>query len=98
VVQQKFGLLGGVNWGRGCIFARLADGSWSPPCFLRLRHASLGLTFGMRRISSCYVLQSQEQVDAFARSKSDCGFDAAVSQDADPFDRDAPEGGVTLLR
>jgi hypothetical protein len=37
-------------------------------------------------------------VDAFARSKSDCGFDAAVSQDADPFDRDAPEGGVTLLR
>lgn len=147
MVQQKVGLLGGLNWGRGCILARLPDGSWSPPCFLRMRHASLGLTFGMRRINSCYVLQarrgavrvqgrgsrsvgsccwaglrrvqqphlpggppalphplavsclqSQEQMQAFARSKSDCGFDAAVSQDADPFDKDAPEGGVTLLK
>lgn len=57
VVHRKVGLLGGMNWGRGCIVTRLGDGTWSAPCFFRVRHCSLGLTFGAQRTTCCHVLQ-----------------------------------------
>lgn len=56
-VQRKVGLVGGMAWGQGCVISRLPDGSWSPPCFMRLRHCSLGITFGLQRTESCHVLQ-----------------------------------------
>lgn len=96
-VQRKVGLVGGMAWGQGCVISRLPDGSWSPPCFMRLRHCSLGITFGLQRTESCHVLQNTEQLAAFMRSRGSFGFDAAISQDADPFDPEAPAGGVTLI-
>lgn len=36
---------------------RFADGSWSAPCFMRLRYGSLGFTLGLQQIQSCHVMQ-----------------------------------------
>jgi hypothetical protein len=47
----------GWEWGNGVVCRRFPDGSWSPPCFIKLRGASLGFTFGMHTIKSCHVLQ-----------------------------------------
>lgn len=56
--QRKAGLLGGWNWGDALVVQRLPDGSWSAPCFLRLRYGSLGLTMGMQSMRTVYVLQA----------------------------------------
>lgn len=58
--QCKAGVLGGWNWGDAMVVQRLPDGSWSAPCFLRLRYGSLGLTLGMQSMRSVYVLQARE--------------------------------------
>ncbi len=59
VKQRKAGVLGGWNWGDAMVVQRLPDGSWSAPCFLRLRYGSLGLTLGMQSMRSVYVLQAR---------------------------------------
>ena len=43
------------------------------------------------------LVQNTEQLAAFMRSRGSFGFDAAISQDAHPFDPEAPAGGVTLI-
>jgi hypothetical protein len=48
-------------------------------------------------VTSPPLAQNEEQVAAFLQNRVSVGVDAAISQDADPFDPDAPEGGVTLL-
>ena len=57
VMQRKAGLGASLNWGHSFVIWRQTDGSWSAPCFLRLRYASLGLTLGVQSIQSCHVLQ-----------------------------------------
>ncbi|PSC71713.1 SH3 domain-containing [Micractinium conductrix] len=96
VRQRKAGVLGALNWGYALLIARLADGSWSAPCFLTLRYASLGLTLGAQRIRSVYVLQasSAEQIAAFACDSAALRLDVALPSEVDPFELE----GTTPVR
>lgn len=59
VKQRKAGALCGWNWGDALVLQRLPDGSWSAPCFMRLRYGSLGLTLGLQNMRTVYVLQAR---------------------------------------
>ncbi|KAI3426027.1 hypothetical protein D9Q98_007995 [Chlorella vulgaris] len=96
IEQRKAGVVAGWEWGNGVVCRRFPDGSWSPPCFIKLRGASLGFTFGMHTIKSCHVLQNMEQVMAFVQEQGACTIDCTVpSSGLDPL---APEAAVKPLR
>lgn len=90
VKQRKAGLLGGWNWGDALVVQRLPDGSWSAPCFLRLRYGSLGLTMGMQSMRTVYVLQSTAQIAAFTHNSAAATIDATMPAELDPFEMNAP--------
>lgn len=62
ISERKAGLLAGWDWGHGFVLRHFPDGTWSAPCFLRLRYASLGLTLGAQSIQSVSVLQVGQRV------------------------------------
>ncbi|KAL4420590.1 hypothetical protein ABPG75_010273 [Micractinium tetrahymenae] len=90
VKQRKAGALCSWNWGDAMVVQRLPDGSWSAPCFMQLRYASLGLTLGMQSMRSVYVLQSAAQIAAFTHDSAAATLDATMPAELDPFEMNAP--------
>jgi lipid-binding SYLF domain-containing protein len=89
--QRKAGLLGGWDWGQGCLIRRHQDGTWGAPVFLKLRGGSLGLTLGLQTLQSVSVLQTDQQVKEFVRDHASLSLDATMpSAYVDPLAHDEP--------
>lgn len=68
--------------GSGVVIARLADGSWSPPSAFSVRSGGIGVVYGVDVYDCICVLNTQEAVDAYAKSETTLG--AGVTMAAGP--------------
>jgi len=59
--------------GSGIVFARLTDGSWSPPSAFSVKSAAFGLTLGIDHFDCVCVLNTQEAVDSYHKSELTIG-------------------------
>lgn len=57
--QRKVGLGVSWTWGSGFVIANLARGVWSPPCFIKDRLASVGVTAGFRTMDLCIAIPTE---------------------------------------
>ena len=74
----KAGLIVGGEYGEGLIL-RKEGGKWFGPSYYNLTGGSLGLQIGVQKISFILVVNNQEGVDAFLKSKAKLGVDAAIA-------------------
>ena len=74
----KVGLVVGGAHGEGLIL-RKQDGKWYGPSFYNLDAGSLGLQIGAQKISYILVVNNKAGVDAFLKSKTKLGADAAIA-------------------
>ena len=74
----KAGLIIGGEYGEGLIL-RKQGGKWYGPSFYNLGGGSLGLQIGAQKISYILAVNNKAGVDAFLKSKTKLGADAAVA-------------------
>ena len=74
----KAGLIVGGEYGEGLIL-RKQGGKWYGPSFYNLGGGSLGLQIGAQKISYVLVVNNKAGVEAFMRSRTKLGADAAVA-------------------
>jgi len=74
----KVGLVVGGAHGEGLIL-RKQGGKWYGPSFYNLDAGSLGLQIGAQKISYILVVNNKAGVDAFLKSKTKLGADAAIA-------------------
>lgn len=88
----KAGFVVGGKYGRGVVVARKADGSWSPPSFIRTGSASVGFQIGAQAMDLFMVVINQKGLDGILNNQVKFGVDASVV--AGPWGR-ATEAGLT---
>ncbi len=88
----KAGFVVGGKYGHGVVLARKADGSWSPPSFIRTGSASVGFQIGAQAMDLFMVVVNQKGLDGILNNQVKFGVDASVV--AGPWGR-ATEAGLT---
>ncbi len=88
----KAGFVVGGKYGHGVVLARKADGSWSPPSFIRTGAASVGFQIGAQAMDLFMVVVNQRGLDGVLHNQVKFGVDASVV--AGPWGR-ATEAGLT---
>jgi lipid-binding SYLF domain-containing protein len=88
----KAGFVVGGKYGHGVVTARRADGSWSPPSFIRIGAASVGFQIGAQAMDLFMVVVNQRGLDGVLNNQVKFGVDASVV--AGPWGR-ATEAGLT---
>ena len=88
----KAGFVVGGKYGHGVVVARKADGSWSPPSFIRTGSASVGFQIGAQAMDLFMVVVNQKGLDGILNNQIKFGVDASVV--AGPWGR-ATEAGLT---
>ncbi|GAB2500314.1 hypothetical protein GCM10027266_18610 [Arenimonas alkanexedens] len=83
----KAGLVLGGRGGKGLISVRSADGTWSPPSFMKLGGGSIGFQAGVQSSDIILVFRSPRGVDGIVNGKFTLGADASVA--AGPVGRTA---------
>ncbi len=81
----KAGFVVGGKYGHGVVLARTADGSWSPPSFITIGGASVGLQIGAQATDLFMVVVNQKGLDGILHNQLKFGVDAAVT--AGPWGR-----------
>ena len=74
----KAGLIIGGEYGEGLIL-RKQGGKWYGPSYYNLGGGSLGLQIGAQKISYVLIVNNKAGVEAFMRSRTKLGADAAVA-------------------
>jgi lipid-binding SYLF domain-containing protein len=74
----KAGFVLGGEYGEGLVL-RKERGKWFGPSFYNLGGGSLGLQIGVQKTAFVLVVNNEEGVDAFLRSRSKLGGDVAVA-------------------
>lgn len=69
--------------GSGILIARLPDGSWSPPSGIQVHAVGGGVSMGLNMYDCVCVINTQDALDAFMKSRVGLGSDLAVA--AGPF-------------
>ena len=88
----KAGFVVGGKYGHGVVVARKADGSWSPPSFIRTAGASVGFQIGAQAMDLFLVVVNQKGLDGILNNQVKFGVDASVV--AGPWGR-ATEAGLS---
>lgn len=88
----KAGFVVGGKYGHGVVVARLADGSWGPPSFIRTGAASVGFQIGAQAMDLFMVVVNQRGLDGIINNQVKFGVDASVV--AGPWGR-ATEAGLS---
>lgn len=70
---------GSLSGGSGVVIARRPDGTWSPPSSFVITTLGAGIMFGLNIYDCVCVLNTQAQVDAFAKPRVSLGSDASVT-------------------
>ncbi|SPO05381.1 related to YSC84 - protein involved in the organization of the actin cytoskeleton [Cephalotrichum gorgonifer] len=65
--------------GSGVVFARLADGTWSPPSAFSVRSGSIGLVYGVDVYNCVCVLNTRSAVDAYTKPELELGGAAELA-------------------
>jgi lipid-binding SYLF domain-containing protein len=88
----KAGFVVGGKYGHGVVVARKADGTWSPPSFIRTAGASVGFQIGAQAMDLFMVVVNQKGLDGILNNQVKFGVDASVV--AGPWGR-ATEAGLS---
>jgi len=83
----KVGFIFGGRRGYGLMALRREDGTWSPPVYVRLTGASVGLQAGVQSADLVLVFRSRRGLDSIVAGKFTLGADAGVA--AGPVGRTA---------
>jgi lipid-binding SYLF domain-containing protein len=75
----KGGFIIGGAGGSGVLLARREDGSWSPPAFITMGEASLGLQIGGSVSEVMFVINTDKAMQAIMNSKVTLGADVEVA-------------------
>lgn len=86
----KAGFIVGGTGGTGVLLARNKDGSWSPPAFLKIAGASVGLQIGVQSTDLMLVIMNQAGLQGIIKQNAKLGVDASVA--AGPVGRRASAG------
>ncbi|CAM1502756.1 Fc.00g075320.m01.CDS01 [Cosmosporella sp. VM-42] len=70
---------GSLSAGSGVVVARRADGTWSPPSSFVISTLGAGLMFGLDLYDCVCVLNTREQVDAFANPRFSLGAEGSIA-------------------
>jgi lipid-binding SYLF domain-containing protein len=74
----KAGLIIGGEYGEGLIL-RKKGGKWLGPSFYNLSGGSVGLQIGVQKIGFVLVVKNEKGIEAFMKSRTKLGADAAVA-------------------
>jgi lipid-binding SYLF domain-containing protein len=87
--MKKGGFIFGVNYGKGALSCRTADGKgpWSPPSMMLLEGGSFGLQIGAQAVDLVLVIMNLSGLESLLDSKFTLGGDASVA--AGPVGRTA---------
>lgn len=73
------GFIVGAEGGSGVLLARGADGSWSPPAFVRMTVGSIGLQIGGQVSEAVLVITNDGALDAVLRQQFSFGGDLSIA-------------------
>ncbi|KAL1897459.1 hypothetical protein Sste5346_004197 [Sporothrix stenoceras] len=76
--------------GSGVVFARLPDGTWSPPSAFSVRTGGIGLAYGVDMFDCVCVLNTQAAVDTYTEPEMSFGGGASIAA--------GPIGGTADLK
>ena len=75
----KAGFVVGGTYGRGMILVKKADGSWSPPSFIRLIGGDVGFQIGAQSVDLLLVAMSERGLQGILKNQVKFGADASVA-------------------
>jgi lipid-binding SYLF domain-containing protein len=94
VVKGAFGV--GGEYGKGLVSARMPNGRWSTPAFIKIGGGSFGFQIGAQATDLVLVFTSRDGFKGLLDGKVKLGADAAVA--AGPVGRDASAATDVLLK
>ena len=75
----KAGFVVGGNYGHGMVLVKKADGSWSPPSFIKLVGGNVGFQIGAESVDLLLVAMSEKGLHGILKNQVKFGADASVA-------------------
>ena len=75
----KAGFVVGGNYGHGLILVKKADGSWSPPSFIKLVGGNVGFQIGAESVDLLLVAMNEKGLHGILKNQVKFGADASVA-------------------